>query len=260
MQSFKPNLVARLKCARTSILILFIFAVAVPLVSVCNVGAATITFDEYPLGTPITDQYRNMGVVFSSDLGPPVISDPTYFFPLEDISLRGGPTNNYWGSGNIIMTFVDPGTGAPREAENVSFWPITMTRLGAEVLATYYDLDGNIIDQFYWVKDYETYPFTIPPRFHKFVLEPQTAYVWIDDLRFYFPCLGTDSDGDGHYTPNSCLMPHDDCDDSDPSVPGPEVCRDGIDNDCDGNVDCFDLDCSPDPVCSPPDCAGNVEE
>jgi len=50
--------------------------------------------------------------------------------------------------------------------------------------------------------------------------------------------LSTDADGDGHYTPDSCLLPNDDCDDSDPTVyPGAtEVC-DGKDNDCDGEAD-----------------------
>ncbi len=31
---------------------------------------------------------------------------------------------------------------------------------------------------------------------------------------------------------------------------GAEVCNDGVDNDCDGNVDCADLDCLGDPVCN----------
>jgi hypothetical protein len=50
--------------------------------------------------------------------------------------------------------------------------------------------------------------------------------------------LSTDADSDGHYTPGSCFMPDDDCDDTDAErYPGqPEVC-DGVDNDCDGVVD-----------------------
>ena len=35
-------------------------------------------------------------------------------------------------------------------------------------------------------------------------------------------------------------------------APGPEAgsCTDGVDNDCDGDVDCDDLDCMTDPACS----------
>ncbi len=50
--------------------------------------------------------------------------------------------------------------------------------------------------------------------------------------------LTLDADGDGHSTPWSCSGTRDDCDDNNASVfPGaPELC-DGLDNDCDGQVD-----------------------
>lgn len=48
-----------------------------------------------------------------------------------------------------------------------------------------------------------------------------------------------------------------DCDDSDCTddpacacVPEPEVCDDGVDNDCDGAADCADTDCTDDPACA----------
>lgn len=50
--------------------------------------------------------------------------------------------------------------------------------------------------------------------------------------------LSFDADNDGHYTLNSCTVPHDDCDDANPfRYPGrPESC-DGQDNDCNGLID-----------------------
>ena len=49
--------------------------------------------------------------------------------------------------------------------------------------------------------------------------------------------LSVDFDGDGHYTPASCFLPADDCDDLNPSrFPGNTETCDGIDNDCDGVV------------------------
>ncbi|MGA1394024.1 MAG: putative metal-binding motif-containing protein, partial [Phycisphaerales bacterium] len=57
-----------------------------------------------------------------------------------------------------------------------------------------------------------------------------------------------DADGDG-YPPIACGGG--DCDDSNPDVnPGAkELCGDGIDNDCDGLVDCDDPDCAGDSGC-----------
>jgi len=61
-------------------------------------------------------------------------------------------------------------------------------------------------------------------------------------------CEEPDSDGDGD--------PDDtDCDDTNPSIHlgAPEVCDDGVDNDCDGLMDCDDSDCPADvPPCAPP--------
>jgi len=61
-------------------------------------------------------------------------------------------------------------------------------------------------------------------------------------------CICTDQDGDGYGAPAAvtCQAPEPDCDDSDPLVnPGAEeICDNGIDDDCDGQADMDDVQCS----------------
>ncbi len=71
---------------------------------------------------------------------------------------------------------------------------------------------------------------------------------------------GCDDDGDDYCdadltvvgTPSVCPMGDGDCNDEEASVhPGAsEICDDGLDNDCDGDVDCDDDDCRGEPACT----------
>jgi hypothetical protein len=58
-------------------------------------------------------------------------------------------------------------------------------------------------------------------------------------------CLDGDGDGYGSPASVSCAHPGFDCDDGNPDVhPGvPEICDDGVDNDCDGDIDMADSGC-----------------
>jgi len=62
-------------------------------------------------------------------------------------------------------------------------------------------------------------------------------------------CICPDRDGDGH-TDAACGG--DDCDDAESTIyPGAaEVCTDGVDNNCNGQVDCSELACASDPICA----------
>jgi hypothetical protein len=184
VQNYNSSFIVRLKINKTCLLALFIlvFAIISPLMAFDEARAELITFDEYPLGTTITDQYQNLGVVFSGEPQPPIIYDGHPMFGLEDPILGCSST-----SSSIIVSFVDPTDSTPVEATEVWFdgyfyfqWsstPVTMT---------YYDINGGVIGQ-------ESLdpaagplpPFNFPPELHKFVLAPGTStYAWINDLHF----------------------------------------------------------------------------
>ena len=64
-------------------------------------------------------------------------------------------------------------------------------------------------------------------------------------------CTCLDNDADGYFAESECGTEVD-CDDDDSAVnPGAvEICDDGMDNDCDGDRDCNDGDCTDDPFCT----------
>jgi hypothetical protein len=79
-------------------------------------GSTTVTFDDFPEDTPITDAYAAKGVLFASPAGnasPFIASDSAN--PTSPV-LSGSPRF----SGNIIITFVIPGTQTRTRVDSVS--------------------------------------------------------------------------------------------------------------------------------------------
>ena len=105
MRNYNSSFKVRLTIDRICLLALFILVLAISsLMAFDEALAELITFEEFSEGTLITDQYRNLGVVFSDELTPPpVIAPLVSIFHIEDQSLQG----YYYGPG-VIATFIDP--------------------------------------------------------------------------------------------------------------------------------------------------------
>lgn len=124
---------------RTFLLALFIFVLAINPLMADDARAVLITFDDYPVGTPITDQYSSLGVIFSGEPGPPTIAPPSYW-GITDPALSGyALPYPQWGSGSFTVTFVDPTNGAPVDAVNALFNYYIL--FGTSVTFTFYDIN-----------------------------------------------------------------------------------------------------------------------
>ena len=142
------------------------------LISFKQAGAVTITFEEYPPGTQITNQYQGSGVLFSTPTGPAVITYPSYYmFDQEDESIFG----------DITMTFVDSVNLAPTEVENFTMGYYCL--LGGFITFSFYDVYGGLVDEHTtsWVYDiYEP-----PSAFHKMVITSSSnTYFWLGNVSY----------------------------------------------------------------------------
>jgi subtilisin family serine protease len=87
-------------------------------------------------------------------------------------------------------------------------------------------------------------------------LEGQTCNE-VTDTCDDFSCADITDKGTCNDDPNCEWVGHPrngSCQDIVACEPSPEVCGDGVDNDCDEMTDCADTDCSNDPLCVEPDC------
>jgi glutamine amidotransferase class II-like protein/putative metal-binding protein len=80
------------------------------------------------------------------------------------------------------------------------------------------------------------------------------------DVRDFSDCV--DADDDGYYAISPTCPTGTDCDDTEENVnPGEaEICDNGIDDDCDGDIDCDDDDCAGGPVLKDSDFNANVSD
>lgn len=146
-------------------------------------AATLITFSEYPVGTGITTQYQNVGVIFSGSPGTPFISFDSAN-PTAPV-LSGSPQFQ----GSITATFVYPSKGGgkpkPAEAAAVSFDAGYFDSLNSTTI-TYFDLKGNAIG-FVQNTAYGIQHFTAPGDIHGFTMGITTnepAGFAIDNLAF----------------------------------------------------------------------------
>jgi RHS repeat-associated protein len=183
MCNYNSSFKVRLTIDRICLLSIFIlFLVISPLVDFDEARAALITFDDYPEGTTITDQYQDFGVIFLGEPQAPVIYDGHPLFGLEDPILGCSST-----SSSIIVSFVDPVDGTLVEATDVWFTGYFYFQASSTpVTMTYYDINENVIGQEFLEPGAGQLPaFNFPSELYKFVLTPGTStYAWMNDLNF----------------------------------------------------------------------------
>lgn len=165
----------RLTIDRTCRLALSILVLAISLLMAFDEARAElITFNDYPEGTPITNQYQNRGVIFSGEPDPPVI-----------LRYSDGSGGALKASDSMIAYFVDPYDGVTLvEATNVSFGFYFQYFTATPTTITYYDLYGGIIRHDEWGTWLDDPP-PHPTKFHKFVITRHPRnFVRLDSLRF----------------------------------------------------------------------------
>jgi hypothetical protein len=143
---------------------------------------AELTFNDYPIGTYITNQYQDLGIVFSGDPSPPRIFPPSYFgyFGSDDPALF---CNQF---GSTTLTFVEPISGTLLEATNFHINPYYIL-YGGSVIFTFYGIDGDIVSQ--QEAHNITFQLYSPLSFHRLEIVPITSgpiYVWFDNVSFQF--------------------------------------------------------------------------
>jgi len=112
---------------------------------VLPLGASdVITFDEFPLDTPIDDEYQDVGIIFGGD--DPVIGMDGAM-PTQPI-LRAPVPGGYIFGGDITCTFVKPGTDIPTTVCGFGLIAGYLDYIGSTYVE-WFDPDGIRLGQIY---------------------------------------------------------------------------------------------------------------
>lgn len=109
-----------------------------------------VTFEEVPGNTAVTDQYRDKGLLLNTIAGDLKTTDasPAKFVPVSPTHVYGDPNSNPAATGEVEMTFVEPGTAIAAATSYLSFFVIDAEGTGATVQA-FDPADTMIFNQTY---------------------------------------------------------------------------------------------------------------
>jgi hypothetical protein len=110
-----------------------------------DLGDRLITFEEFPAGSVLSNQFAGTGVVFRTISGNLQITTnfPGQFVPVSPTRVFGCPDSNPTQLGEVELTFVTLDPGEPATSDFVSFFIIDAETTGATVAA--FDTGGLLL-------------------------------------------------------------------------------------------------------------------
>ncbi|MEN1678963.1 MAG: CARDB domain-containing protein [Planctomycetota bacterium] len=105
----------------------------------------TVTFEELPPGTVVTDQYQARGVLFNTLSGSLQVTDatPEEFVPVSGANFFADPAASPTELGQVELSFVVPGTDDAATTNFVSFFLLDADGVGSTVTA--FDPAGAVV-------------------------------------------------------------------------------------------------------------------